>query len=360
MYIQRTVKLRPKILSLCFVLLVEALTTSIAVAEFDKEHLEALSRLATEFKAADVRLNTVYKELQLRLFDRGKIRLQEAQRAWIPYRDKVCKFVEDLELYSGKAGELAEKRCLLELTIARVAELENAERLVNPDPVIVPGEGKSLSWPNHLGRSEERGVACISGAAGFERQIEERLGSTHVYTTACQIADSIVMLLDEYGGNSDPIGVLDLTKRGGPIELGRGLPWLEKVIKDKSGALHIVVGNTVLRLGFLGSQLTLYSIKTWDGLAIANSSGVDDQSGSLQCPEKGGYGYETTREVLKETHKYEDRNGDGFEDIVVETVITSCASGKTKTITKTFLATESGFKEAPTNQASNKVRSRRP
>lgn len=359
MYIQRIVNLGPKILSLCFVLLVETLTASLAVAESDKENLAVLSRLATEFKAADARLNTVYKELQLRLSDRGKIRLQEAQRAWIPYRDKVCKFVEDLEAYSVKVDQLAEKRCLLERTIARADELEKAEQLVNPDPVIVPGKGKTLSWPNHLGRSEERRVACLAENAGFEGQVEERLGSNHFYTTACQIADSVVMLLDENGGNSDPIGVLDLTKRGGPIELGRGLPWLEKVIKDRSGALHIVVGNAVLRLGFLHSQLTLYSIKTWDGLAIANSSGVDDQSGYLQCPDKGGYGYETTREVLKETHKYEDGNGDGFEDIVVETVITSCASGKTKTITKTFLATERGFKEAPTSQASNKARSRR-
>lgn len=360
MYIQRIMKLGSKILLLCFVLLVEMLTTSLAVAESDKEHLEVLSRLATEFKVADARLNTVYKELQLRLHDRGKLRLQDAQRAWIPYRDKACKFVEDLELYSVKAGELAEKRCLLERTIARVAELEKAEQLVNPDPVIVPGEGRSLSWPNHLGRSEERRVACIAGTAGFDRQVEERLGSNHFYTTACQIADSIVMLLTENGGNSDSVGVLDLTRRGGPIELGRGLPWLEKVIKDRTGALHIIVGNAVLRMGFFGSQLTLYSIKTWDGLSIASSSGVDDQSGSLQCPEKGGYGYEATREVLAETHKYEDRNGDGFEDIVVETVITSCASGKTKLTAKTFLATESGFKEAPTSQPSNKARSRRP
>lgn len=328
----------------------------------DKDHVETLVRLATEIKEADARLNANYKELQLRLDDRGKIRLQEAQRAWIPYRDKLCRFIESIEPYSErwKNSELAEKRCLLEQTVTRVAELEKAERLINPDPVIVPGEGKNLSWPNHLGKSEDAGVTCLSGQAELQQQIEDRLGNNHIYTTACQIMDSIFMLLDENGGNGDPLGVLDLTRRGGPIQLMRGLPWLERILKDKSGTVHIVAGGAGLSQGLYGSLVSIYSTKSWEGLMIARSVGIDNQSSVLQCPEKGGYGYEATKEVLQETHKYEDTNGDGVEDVVVETLTTFCTSGKAKTTTKTFLATESGFKEVSLLQPSKKSDLRQP
>ena len=189
---------------------------------------------------------------------------------------------------------LAEKRCLLELTSNRVAELEKAERQINPDPVIVPSAGTKLSWPNNLGKSGKRGVACLSGPTESAHQIEDRLGKNHVYTTACQITESLFVLLDEHGGNGDPLGILDLTRRGEPIELIRGLPWVERILKDKSGTRHIVVGGAVLRMGFYGSTVSIYSTRTWEGLILARAEGIENGGSSLECPEKGGYGYETS------------------------------------------------------------------
>ena len=47
---------------------------------------------------------------------------------------------------------------------------------------------------------------------------------------------------------------------------------------------------------------------------------VSTNGTGLEYPEKGGYGYETMKQVVEEKHTYEDQNGDGFEDIIVETV----------------------------------------
>ena len=180
------------------------------------------------------------------------------------------------------------------MTSNRVAELEKAERQINPDPVIVPSAGTKLSWPNNLGKSGKRGVACLSGPTESAHQIEDRLGKNHVYTTACQITESLFVLLDEHGGNGDPLGILDLTRRGEPIELIRGLPWVERILKDKSGTRHIVVGGAVLRMGFYGSTVSIYSTRTWEGLILARAEGIENGGSSLECPEKGGYGYETS------------------------------------------------------------------
>jgi hypothetical protein len=203
-----------------------------------------------------------------------------------------------------------------------------------------------LFWPDYLsGKTGGKGVACLPTPAEFGHEIEGRLGKDHLFTTACQITESLFILLREKGGNADPLGVLDLTRQGGPIELTRGLPWVDRILKDKSGTMHIVVGGAVLRMGFYGSAVDVYSTKTWKRMLLARAEGIENGS-SLECPEKGGYGYEATKQVLEEKHTYEDQNRDGFEDIVVETVETSCSTYKSRTNKTVFLATDHGFKEA--------------
>ncbi|MGC4095676.1 MAG: lysozyme inhibitor LprI family protein [Nitrospira sp.] len=332
-----------------------ALPSSGGATQLDEERAKALARLAIDINETDSRLNAIYKELLLRLNDRGKFWLQEVQRAWIPYRNRECKFREEIEGYGvdRERYELAEKRCLLEMTNIRTSELEKAERQINPDPVIVIDKGASLSWPNYLGKSGEEGVTCLSGSTELAHKIQDRLGHNHTYTTACQITESLFLLLDEQGGNRDPLDVLDLTRRGGPIKLIRGLPWAEKLLKDKSGTLHIVVGGAGLSLGFYGSTVRIYSTKSWEGVDLAHTEGIDNGS-SLECPEKGGYGYETIKNILEAIYRYEDHNSDGFEDIVVETVTTTCATHKSRSVTKVFLATENGFKVVTPLETSQK------
>lgn len=232
--------------------------------------------------------------------------------------------------------------------------------LVCMTSLSIAGYRDRLYWPSYLGESGEKGVACLSGPTELQHEIEDRLGKAHVYTTACQITELLFILLAQNGGNGDPLGVLDLTRQGGPIKLIQGLPWVERILKDKSGTLHIVVGAAVLRLGLYGSIVQIYSTKTWEGLTLARAEGKQNQqSGFWECSEKGDDGYETTKQIVEEKHRYEDQNGDGFEDIVVETVETSCATYKSKISNKVFLATDHGFKEAAPPSKKSKVRPRR-
>lgn len=195
-----------------------------------EELTQHATRLTAEIREVDSRLNAVYKNLQLRLDERGKFRLQQVQRAWISYRDNECKFIEEIESYGQDrmSYELAEKHCVRELTESRAAELEKAERRINQTRTIIPGEGARLSWPNHLRKFGQEGEACLSGTPELQLQIQDRLGKNHVYTTACQITESLFVLLSEQGGNGDPLSVLDLTRRGPLLNSYEGyLGWRE-------------------------------------------------------------------------------------------------------------------------------------
>lgn len=232
----------------------------------------------------------------------------------------------------------------------------------NVDAQGVPNEGFTLSWPEHLGRTGEETITCLAVPRELEQEIRDRVEKgDETYTAACRITESLVVLLGQLGRNSDPLSVLDLARRDKPIELVRGLPWAERIMKDKSGTPYIVVGAAHLGDVF-HSIVSIYSTRTWEQTVLAKQVGVDNQNDFLECPEKGGYGYDTTKNVLQETHRYEDQNGDSFEDIVVETKETSCSTHNSKTSTIVFLATDHGFKKATPSRSSKKssVRARRP
>ncbi len=216
-------------------------------------------------------------------------------------------------------------------------------------PTCFPSSASALSWPGHLGGEA---VRCLTISPEDEHQVADRLGTDDSYTTACRVTESIVMLLAERGRNGDSLGVLDLKKTGSPIELGRGLPWIEKTLQDKSGVVHIVAGNGTLRDGNWSYLLALYSTITWSRTDFARRSGPDSEV--MVCPEAGEYNYSFTPKLVEESHRYEDRNGDGFEDIVVETVETSCLTQKSKASTAVFLATMQGFKKATPSKTSQK------
>ena len=216
-------------------------------------------------------------------------------------------------------------------------------------PTCFPSSASALSWPGHLGGEA---VRCLTISPEDEHQVADRLGTDDSYTTACRVTESIVMLLSEQGGNGDSLGVLDLKKTGSPIELGRGLPWIEKTLRDKSGVVHIVAGTGTLRDDNWHYLLSLYSTTTWSRIDFARRSGPD--SNVMVCPEAGEYNYSLTTELVQESHRYEDRNGDGVEDIVVETVETFCLTQKSKASTAVFLATMQGFKKATPSKTSQK------
>lgn len=84
---------------------------------------EMMECIATETKQQDVRLNKAYKGLMATLESPRKKQLQEAQRAWIKFRDTNCDFYFDPE--GGSAATLNGADCFMTMTAARAQELEN-------------------------------------------------------------------------------------------------------------------------------------------------------------------------------------------------------------------------------------------
>jgi uncharacterized protein YecT (DUF1311 family) len=333
-------------------LLVGVLIAPSMAAESEEEYRENLTHITNEIKDCNGELSRTYNELYLLLSSRGRSRLEEAQRAWLPTILSACGSIHSIELGSGewKREELRGKQCLLEETVRRREKLEAAERLVILQPDKVPEEGIALSWPDHWGRSPEAGGECLLESVEAHHQIEDRLGRNHIYTIACQISDSLYIFMNESGGSGNVLSVLDLTREGEPIVLVRGMPWIDRVLKDKSGVRHLVVGDKGLRYGPYQSDIFVYSARIWEGLAITRLEGVETQIASLECPHAGTCGYKT---VSVGKQSYEDKDRDGFEDIVVETVVTTCATNKSKTINKIFIATEDGFREVSSVKSSH-------
>jgi len=77
-----------------------------------------------EYKAADVALNQVYRQLVAMLDDEEKAQLKEAQTAWLKYRDTNCEFVAD-QYKGGTMRPMIFGYCLAEVTSNRTAELKS-------------------------------------------------------------------------------------------------------------------------------------------------------------------------------------------------------------------------------------------
>jgi uncharacterized protein YecT (DUF1311 family) len=76
-----------------------------------------------EYKAADVVLNQVYRQLVSKLDDEEKSQLKEAQNAWLKYRDSNCEFVAD-QYKGGSIRPTIHGLCLAEMTRNRTLELK--------------------------------------------------------------------------------------------------------------------------------------------------------------------------------------------------------------------------------------------
>jgi uncharacterized protein YecT (DUF1311 family) len=75
-----------------------------------------------QYKAADVTLNQVYRQLVALLDEEEKAQLKEVQMAWLKYRDTNCEFVAD-SYKGGSMRPMAHAICLAEVTGTRTTEL---------------------------------------------------------------------------------------------------------------------------------------------------------------------------------------------------------------------------------------------
>ncbi len=100
--------------------------------EFDKCMDKAVSTMymidcmTEENSSQDKRLNRAYKSLMETLSAERKKKLQEAQRAWIKYRDANCDYYNDPE--GGSMARIGANNCVLDATARRAQELENFKK----------------------------------------------------------------------------------------------------------------------------------------------------------------------------------------------------------------------------------------
>lgn len=76
-----------------------------------------------QYKAADARLNTVYRDFTSKLSPAETAQLKAAQLAWIKFRDANCEFVADA-YKGGTIRPMMAAMCLAEVTTARTSELK--------------------------------------------------------------------------------------------------------------------------------------------------------------------------------------------------------------------------------------------
>lgn len=82
--------------------------------------------ISEEAKQQDARLNKAYKALMAELSPERKKQLQEAQRAWIKFRDANCSFYYDPE--GGSIARVSANDCVMSSTARRAKELEGFQQ----------------------------------------------------------------------------------------------------------------------------------------------------------------------------------------------------------------------------------------
>lgn len=84
--------------------------------------VDMLNCISTETKLQDTRLNKAYKEVIVQLSSSRKKQLQDAQRAWLKYRDANCNFYADPD--GGTIASVSSNDCFMSATASRAKELE--------------------------------------------------------------------------------------------------------------------------------------------------------------------------------------------------------------------------------------------
>lgn len=85
--------------------------------------VEMLDCIGAETQRQDIPLNQAYRDVMASLTPERKKQLQEAQRAWIRYRDANCDFYADPD--GGTMAAVSSNDCFMSTTASRAKELEN-------------------------------------------------------------------------------------------------------------------------------------------------------------------------------------------------------------------------------------------
>ncbi|BCM18540.1 lysozyme inhibitor LprI family protein [Mesorhizobium sp. J8] len=118
---------------------------------------------AANAASADAGLNAVYKALAGRLAPADLKRLRDAQRAWIPFRDKECAF-RTRPYADGSAYSTLVETCKTELTKVRLAQLQHQLQCPEGDLSCVP-QGGGNAAPAKNAPATPKAAPATAGAA---------------------------------------------------------------------------------------------------------------------------------------------------------------------------------------------------
>lgn len=85
--------------------------------------MDMIECIGAETQRQDTRLNKAYKALTASVTPERKKQLQDAQRAWIKFRDNNCGFYYDPD--GGSMARVSANDCMMTMTANRAKELEN-------------------------------------------------------------------------------------------------------------------------------------------------------------------------------------------------------------------------------------------
>jgi uncharacterized protein YecT (DUF1311 family) len=188
------------------------LTTPAARAAIDCAAAKTQADLATctagNAASADAGLNAVYKALAGRLAPADLERLRDAQRAWIPFRDKECAF-RTQPYAGGSVYSTLVATCKTELTKARLAQLQHQLQCPQGDLSCVRQSGGSAApakaapakvAPAALAQASQNDTRpCVqsAGKAKSDQYVSQCVQVSPATNPACNGQNACSMMIDE-------------------------------------------------------------------------------------------------------------------------------------------------------------------
>ncbi|WP_254634166.1 lysozyme inhibitor LprI family protein [Mesorhizobium sp. GbtcB19] len=168
---------------------------------------------ATDAAAADAALNAVYKALAGRLAAADLGRLRDAQRAWIPFRDKECAF-RTQPYADGSVHSSLVEACKAELTKARLAQLQHQLQCPEGDLSCVPQTGAAapattkaapatakaapvVSAPAQASKNDTRPCVQSAGKAKSDQYVSQCVQVSPATNPPCNGQNACSMMIEE-------------------------------------------------------------------------------------------------------------------------------------------------------------------
>lgn len=171
---------------------------------------------AKDATSADAALNAVYRALAERLTTADQQRLRDAQRAWIPFRDKECAFrtrpYADGSVYSSLV-----ETCKAELTQARLAQLQHQLQCPEGDLSCVPqaagaaapataGAAPATAASAKASQNDTRPCVQSAGKAKSDQYVSQCIQVSPATHPPCNGQNACGMMIDEIKRGCTMIG----------------------------------------------------------------------------------------------------------------------------------------------------------